>query len=68
MKKSLCIAFIAGLSTAAILTYSSMSPKVKRELKRDLEDTVHHMDGVRTNLMDAKDDIVDMAKDISKHM
>ena len=66
MKKGICIAFIAALGTAAILTYSSMDPKSKRQLKRDIKNTTQHMEDVKDDLIDAHEDVVGIAKNISQ--
>ena len=45
-----------------------MKPHAKRELKNEFKDTFRHMDNVRSNLGDVRQDMTEMAKTLKNQM
>ena len=70
MKKAtgVAIAAAATLGTAAMMAYSSMKPSAKRELKNEFRDTFHHMDDVKDNLCNVRQDMTEMARTLKDQM
>ena len=69
MKKAASVAIAtAAVGTAAYMAYSKMKPHAKRELKNEFKDTFHHMDNVRSNLGDVRQDMTEMAKTLKNQM
>lgn len=58
----------AAVGTAAYMAYSKMKPHAKRELKNEFKDTFRHMDNVRSNLGDVRQDMTEMAKTLKNQM
>ena len=58
----------AAVGTAAYIAYSKMKPHAKRELKNEFKDTFRHMDNVRSNLGDVRQDMTEMAKTLKNQM
>lgn len=69
MKKAASVAIAtAAVGTAAYVAYSKMKPHAKRELKNEFKDTFRHMDNVRSNLGDVRQDMTEMAKTLKNQM
>ena len=69
MKKAASVAIAtAAVCTAAYMAYSKMKPHAKRELKNEFKDTFRHMDNVRSNLGDVRQDMTEMAKTLKNQM
>ena len=69
MKKAAGVAIAtAAVGTAAYMAYSKMKPHAKRELKNEFKDTFRHMDNVRSNLGDVRQDMTEMAKTLKNQM
>lgn len=69
MKKAASVAIAtAAVGTAAYMAYSRMKPHVKKELKNEFKDTFHHMDNVRSNLGDVRQDMTEMARTLKDQM
>ena len=69
MKKAASVAIAtAAVGTAAYMAYSRMKPHAKRELKNEFKDTFRHMDNVRSNLGDVRQDMTEMAKTLKNQM
>ena len=69
MKKAASVAIAtAAVGTAAYMAYSRMKPHAKRELKNEFKDTFRHMDNVRSNLGDVREDMTEMAKTLKNQM
>ena len=69
MKKAASVAIAtAAVGTAAYMAYSRMKPHAKRELKNEFKDTFRHMDNVRSNLGDVRQDMTEMAKTLKDQM
>lgn len=58
----------AAVGTAAYMAYSRMKPHAKRELKNEFKDTFRHMDNVRSNLGDVRQDMTEMARTLKDQM
>ncbi len=69
MKKAASVAIAtAAVGTAAYMAYSRMKPHAKRELKNEFKDTFRHMDNVRSNLGDVRQDMTEMARTLKDQM
>ena len=69
MKKAAGVAIAtAAVGTAAYMAYSRMKPHAKRELKNEFKDTFRHMDNVRSNLGDVRQDMTEMARTLKDQM
>ena len=69
MKKAASVAIAtAAVGTAAYMAYSKIKPHAKRELKNEFKDTFRHMDNVRSNLGDVRQDMTEMAKTLKNQM
>ena len=69
MKKAASVAIAtAAVGTAAYMAYSKMKPHAKRELKNEFKDTFRHIDNVRSNLGDVRQDMTEMAKTLKNQM
>ena len=69
MKKAASVAIAtAAVGTAAYMAYSRMKPHAKRELKNKFKDTFRHMDNVRSNLGDVRQDMTEMARTLKDQM
>ena len=69
MKKAASVAIAtAAVGTAAYMAYSKMKPHAKRELKNEFKYTFRHMDNVRSNLGDVRQDMTEMAKTLKNQM
>ena len=69
MKKAASVAIAtAAVGTAAYMAYSKMKPHAKRELKNEFKNTFRHMDNVRSNLGDVRQDMTEMAKTLKNQM
>ena len=63
MKKAASVAIAtAAVGTAAYMAYSRMKPHAKRELKNEFKDTFLHMDNVRSNLGDVRQDMTERSR------
>ena len=47
MNKAAGAVIMAAVGTAAVMTYASMKPRAKNQLKKEFRDTFHHMDDVK---------------------
>ncbi len=68
MKKAVGVMMAAAMGTAAIMAYSSMKPHTKRELKRDFRQTFNHMDDVKEELGNVRQDMTQMARTLKNEM
>ena len=69
MKKAASVAIAtAAVGTAAYMAYSRMKPHAKRELKNEFKDTFRHMDNVRSNLGEVRQDMTEMARTLKDQM
>ncbi len=69
MKKAASVAITtAAIGAAAMMAYSSMKPGAKRELKKEFRETFHHMDDVKDNLCNVRQDMTEMAKTLKDQM
>lgn len=50
------------------MTYASMKPRAKNQLKKEFRDTFHHMDDVKEELCHVRDDMSGMAKTLKNQM
>ena len=65
---SVAIAMAAGIGAAAVMVSSSMKPSAKRQLKSEFRDTFHHMDDVKDNLCNVRQDMTEMARTLKNQM
>ena len=69
MKKAASVAIAtAAVGTAAYMAYSRMKPHAKKEKKNEFKDTFRHMDNVRSNLGDVRQDMTEMARTLTDQM
>lgn len=68
MKKAASVAIAAAVGTAAVMAYSSMKPHTKKELKKDFRETFHHMDDVKEELGNVRQDMTQMARTLKNEM
>lgn len=69
MKKAASVAIAtAAVGTAAYMAYSRMKPHARRELKNEFKDTFRHMDNVKSNLGDVRQDMTEMARTLKDQM
>ena len=69
MKKAASVAIAtAAMGTAAYMAFSKMKPHAKRDLKNEFKDTFRHMDNVRSNLGDVRQDMTEMAITLKEQM
>ena len=69
MKKAVSVAIAtAAVGTAAYMAYSRMKPHAKKELKNEFRDTFHHIDNVKSNLGEVKQDMTEMARTLKEQM
>ena len=69
MKKAASVAIAtAAVGTAAYMAYSRMKPHAKRELQNEFKDTFRHMDNVKSNLGDVRQDMTEMARTLKEQM
>ena len=59
---------IAALGTAAAVAYGCMKPAAKQQLKRDMRNTAKDVDSVKDEMLNAGQDVTDMAKNIKNQM
>jgi len=69
MKKAAGVALTAAaVGTALMMAYSSMKPGAKRQLKNEFRDTFHHMDNVKDDLCEVRQDMMGMARTMKDQM
>ena len=59
---------MAAVGTAAVIAYASMKPHAKNQIKKEFRDTFHHMDDVKEELCNVRDDMTDMARTLKRQM
>ncbi len=59
---------MAAVGTAAVMAYASMKPHAKNQIKKEFRDTFHHMDDVKEELCNVRDDMTDMARTLKRQM
>ena len=62
------IAMAAAIGTAAVMVSANMKPSAKRALKNEFRDTFHHMDNVKDNLCNVRQDMTHMARTLKDQM
>ena len=69
MNKAASVAIAtAAVGTAAYMAYSKMKPQAKRELKSEFKDTCRHVDNVKSNLGEVRQDMTEMARTLKDQM
>ncbi len=69
MKKAASAVITAAVvGTAAVMAYSSMRPQAKKELKNDFRRTFSHMEDVKQELGDVRNDMTQMARTLKNEM
>ena len=68
MNKAAGAVIMAAVGTAAVMTYASMKPRAKNQLKKECRDPFHHMDDVKEELCHVRYDMIGMAKTLKNQM
>ncbi len=59
---------IAAIGTAAAVAYGCMKPAAKKQLKRDMKNTVNDMEGVKHEMSNVGQDVTEMARNLRNQM
>ena len=69
MNKAASVAIAtAAVGAAAYMAYSKMKAQAKRELKSEFKDTCRHVDNVKSNLGEVRQDMTEMARTLKDQM
>ncbi len=59
---------LAAIGTAAAVAYGCMKPAAKKQLKRDMKNTVNDMEGVKHEMSNVGQDVTEMARNLRNQM